>query len=163
MSDTTIAALLRQTGARLIDADGQHDSALIPLQQDGVVFQQMFEYAVADFEAEVGFYASVFGFPTIALTSDYALFKHPEAGYCMSFRKDESLLAATTIGLKLLFMTADIPAAEAHLEEIGLVPDRETRKGSPVQDVIHFSTPAGLAVEIWEDPAPGMHEAQDNS
>lgn len=163
MSSTRITERLRQAGAAAIAADGKHDSIAMPLFQNDVVFQQMFEYPVADFEAEVGFYVEVFGLDNIALTDEYALFTHPQNRWCMSFRKDESAKSATEYGLKLLFMTTDIPAADAHLEQTGLASDREIRKGSPVQDVIHFSTPAGLAVEIWEDPARGMHEVQDES
>lgn len=152
MSSMKTAEQLRQAGAESIALDGKHNQEIIPLDQEDVVFQQMFEYPVEDFEAEVGFYVRVFGFPTIALTNEYALFKHPDKGYCMSFRKAEGAPAGSLQGLKLLFMTTDIPATEAHLEQTTLVPDRDIRKGSPVQDVIHFATPAGLAVEIWEDP-----------
>ena len=142
---------LRTAGAEAIANDGHHEQTLIPLEQEDVVFRQMFEYPVADFEAEVGFYVRVFGLANIALTDDYALFKHPEYEYCVSFRKvDGSTLKDT--GLKLLFMTTDIPAADAHLEQTGLVPEREIRKGSPVQDVIHCKTPGGVAVEIWQMP-----------
>lgn len=143
---------LRATGARAIASDGRHDHKHIPFEQEHVVFRQMFEYTVAHFEVEVGFYVSVFGFPAIALTDDYALFKHPDHGYCISFRKVNDSSDPSHIGLKLLFMTTDIPAADAHLEETGLAADREIRKGSPVQDVIYFSTPAGVAVEIWQMP-----------
>lgn len=142
----------RDAGAKAISKDGKHGHTQIQLQQKDVVFQQMFEYPVSDFEAEVGFYISVFGLPAIAMTDDYALFKHQENGYCISFRKDDSMPQPSTIGLKLLFMTTDIPGADVHLDQTGLVPDRDIRKGSPVQDVIHFSTPSGVAVEIWQMP-----------
>lgn len=157
MSEDQVLEQLRAAGEEAITNDGQHDHTLVPLHQDGVVFKQMFEYPVSDFKAEVGFYVRVFGFMTIALTDDYALFVHPEHGYCISFRKDGDLPSPSTIGLKLLFMTADIDSADVHLEQTNLIPDREIRKGSPVQQVIYFSTPAGVAVEIWEDPvtAPG--------
>lgn len=155
MSDGKTIERMREAGSKAITADGVHEQAVIPLKQDDVVFQQMFEYPVSDFEAEVGFYVSVFGLPAIAMTDDYALFKHPENSYCISFRKSESPPVPSTVGLKLLFMTTDIPGANDHLEQTGFAPDREIRKGSPVQDVIHFSTPAGVAVEIWQMPAEG--------
>jgi predicted enzyme related to lactoylglutathione lyase len=109
----------------------------------------MFEYSVADFEAEVGFYIDVFGSRIIAMIEDYALFTDLDGAYCLSFRK-----AATThlAGLKLLFMTTDIEGAAAHLDNTGMVNDREIRMGSDVQRVVHFSAPSGLAIEIWEDP-----------
>ena len=152
MADDQIRELLRQTGQTAITNDGKHDQDLIPLEQENVVFRQMFEYQVEDFEAELGFYVSVLGLANIALTDEYALFKHPEHEYCISFRKNTSNVTAANTGLKLLFMTTNIPTAVAHLELSGLVPECEIRKGSPVQDVIHFATPAGVAVEIWEDP-----------
>lgn len=149
---------LLTAGIRAIKTEAATGS-LVPLMQDGVVFQQMFEYTVYHFTAEVGFYAEVLGFTPIALTEDYALFTHPDHGYCMSFRLDESAPDQSNTGLKLLFMTSDIPAADAHLEQSHLVPDRTTYKGSPVQDVITFSTPNGVRVEIWEDPSsPGEIE-----
>lgn len=132
--------------------DGGISGDLIPLRQDNVVFRQMFEYSVADFEAEVGFYASVFGFPFIAMTEDYALFNHPDGSFCLSFIKADE---THTNGLKLLFMTTDIPGADEHLGSTGLVDDREIRMGSDVQRVIHFSAPSGLAIEIWEMPTEG--------
>lgn len=144
---------LRNAGLQAIETEAA-TGRLIPLEQNGVVFQQMFEYTVRDFPKEVGFYAEVLGFTPIALTNDYALFTHPQHSYCMSFRLDESAADQSTTGLKLLFMTVNIPTADAHLEQSGLVPDRTIFKGSPVQDVISFSTPSGVAVEIWEDPSP---------
>lgn len=144
---------LRIAGLKAIDTEAA-TGELIPLEQNGVVFQQMFEYTVRDFPEEVGFYAEVLGLTPVALTNDYALFTHPEHRYCMSFRLDESAPDQSTTGLKLLFMTGNIPTANAHLEQTGLVPDRTISKGSPVQDVISFSTPNGVAVEIWEDPSP---------
>jgi predicted enzyme related to lactoylglutathione lyase len=109
----------------------------------------MFEYSVVDFNAEVGFYTDVFGFPTIAMTRDYALFTDPGGAYCLSFRKANS---SHLPGLKLLFMTTDIDSADTHLGNTGIVPDRKITKGSDVQRVIHFSSPSGLAIEIWEMP-----------
>lgn len=144
---------LRAAGVQAI-ASEQATGAQIPLEQDGVVFQQMFEYPVRSFPEEVGFYAEVLGFTPIALTNDYALFTHPRHHYCLSFRLDASAPDPSTIGLKLLFMTRNIPAADAHLEQTGLIPSRTIFKGSPVQDVISFETPSGVAVEIWEDPTP---------
>lgn len=144
--------LLRETGSRAIINDGDCDTTVIPLQQSNVVFRQMFEYPVKDFEAEVGFYLDVFGFPAIALTKDYALFKHPETGDCISFRRNEESPTPIINGLKLLFMTTEISTTDTHLEATGFVPNREIRKGSAVQEVIHLSTPAGVTVEIWQMP-----------
>lgn len=139
---------LRASGRTMIET-GQQSGTLIPLEQSDVVFHQMFEYPVTDFEAEVGFYCKVFGFPMIAMTEDYALFTYPSGAFCLSFRKaSESRIE----GLKMLFMTTDIPAADAHLAATGFVEDRAIRKGSDVQQVIHFTAPSGLAIEIWEMP-----------
>ena len=144
---------LQRAGINTINREGEHDHELIPFQQQDVVFQQMFEYPVSDFLAEIGFYTAVFGLKSIALDGEYALFTHPEHGYCISFRLVNDAPDLHGFGLKLLFMTTDIPGAEAHLDQTGLVPDREIRKGSPVQDVIYFTSPAGVQVEIWEDPS----------
>lgn len=144
---------LREAGRRAIRNEAA-TGELIPLAQDRVVFQQMFEYPVHYFITEVGFYAEVLGLTPIALTTDYALFTHPQHRYCLSFRAAGDAFDQSTTGLKLLFMTADIDRADAHLGESGLVPDREIRPGSTVQRVIHFATPNGVAVEIWEDPSP---------
>ncbi len=146
---TNLAGILRTTGRSIIE-HGSGRGPSIPLQQDGVVFRQMFEYSVADFEAEVGFYAAVFGFSVVAMTEDYALFADPHDGFCLSFRKCDT---SHNAGLKLLFMTRDIDAADNHLGSTGLVDDREIRTGSDVQRVIHFAAPSGLAIEIWEMPA----------
>lgn len=153
------APRLREAGRRAIRNEAA-TGELIPMAQDGVVFQQMFEYPVRDFTAEVGFYAEVLGLTPIALTTDYALFTHPQYRYCLSFRADSDAPSQATTGLKLLFMTADIDAADTHLGESGFLPDREIRSGSPVQRVIHFATPNGVAVEIWEDPDPGAQERE---
>lgn len=139
---------LRSSGRRIIE-NGTGGGPAIPLRQDGVVFRQMFEYSVNDFEAEVGFYATVFGFPIIAMTGDYALFSGPNDAFCLSFRKADSNHVE---GLKLLFMTTDIEAADFHLENTGILEDRDIRMGSDVQRVIHFGAPSGLAIEIWEMP-----------
>lgn len=140
---------LRKIGRQVIDSEYTVNT-LIPLEFESAVFRQMFEYPVSDFEAEVGFYAEVFGFPLIAMTDDYALLTYPNDAFCLSFRKvDESHVT----GLKLLFMTTDIDGVDTHLANTGLVDDRAIRMGSDVQRVIHFSAPSGLAIEIWEMPA----------
>lgn len=142
---------LRAVGRSIIDG-GTGEGNSIPLQQEGVVFRQMFEYSVTDFEAEVGFYTKVFGFPHIAMTEEYALFTDPDSAYCLSFRLADS---TQVTGLKLLFMTTDIDSADIHLGNTGIVPDREIAKGSHVQRVIHCCAPSGLAIEIWEMPSGG--------
>lgn len=52
--------------------------------------------------------------------------------------------------LQLLLATHDLPGADTPLKRTGLVADLEVHKGSPVRDVIHFSTPAWVAVENWQ-------------
>lgn len=147
----------RRVGQEAITNESAEAGNMLPLVQDGVVFRHMLEYPVTDFAAEVGFFASIFGLPSIALTHDYALFTHPEYGYCFSFRKDAHQPLPGSIGLKMLFMTDDIDSADEHLNRTGLVPDKEIRMGSTVQRVIHFATPSGLAIEIWEDPSTDNH------
>jgi len=152
MTDPHILDMFREAGAAAILGDERHAPEMLRLEQDGVVFRQMFEYPVADFTAEVGFYALVFGLPTIALTDAYALFAHPDGAYCLSFRKDEQLPSPSVIRLKLLFMTTDVEGTIAQLQQSPVAPELEVRTGSPVQRVVHFSTPAGVAIEIWECP-----------
>jgi hypothetical protein len=153
MTDRNILDTFRAAGATAIRGGARHEHAMLHLAQDGVVFRQMFEYPVTNFSAEVGFFTMVFGLPTLALTDDYALFAHPEGAYCLSFRKDDTLPSPSAIGLKLLFMTTDIEGTKAQLQRSELVPDLAIREGTTVQRVIHFTTPAGVAIEIWECPA----------
>ncbi len=152
MTDPRSLDQFREAGAAAIRFDGRHPHAPLRLEQDGVVFRQMFEYPVTDFTAEVGFFTLVFGLQTIALTDHYALFTHPDGAYCLSFRRDEALPSPSVIGLKLLFMTTDIDGTSAQLQRSGVVPDLEIRAGTTVQRVIHVATPAGVAIEIWECP-----------
>ena len=151
MTDQRLIDHFRKSGVETI-ATERVTGQLIPLAQDGVVFRQMFEFAVADFEVEVGFYSAVFGFPFIALTNDYALFTTPGNDFHVSFRLATDGDATVMRGLKLLFMTADLNAAESHLRGTGLVDDLHVKAGSPVQQVLHLSTPVGLPIEIWEFP-----------
>ncbi len=55
-------------------------------------------------------------------------------------------------------MTADFDAAESHLRDHGhnhdLVTVGPVRAGSPIQRVLDVITPAGLDIELWEDPFP---------
>ena len=104
MTDPRSLDQFREAGAAAIRFDGRHPHAPLRLEQDGVVFRQMFEYPVTDFTAEVGFFTLVFGLQTIALTDHYALFTHPDGAYCLSFRRDEALPSPSVIGLKLLFI-----------------------------------------------------------
>ncbi len=151
MTDTQAIERFRKSGIETI-ATEEVTGRLIPLSQDGVVFRQMFEYAVSDFEVEVGFYSAVFGFPFIALTNDYALFTTPGNDFHVSFRLADDGGHTSMTGLKLLFMTSKLNAAEAHLRGTGLVDDLQVKAGSSVQQVLHLSTPAGLPIEIWEFP-----------
>ena len=159
MPDIDVRHIFRERGASTI-ATGEPTGAPIPLDQAGVVFRQMFEYAVVDFEAEVGFFSEDFGFDAIAMTPDYVLFTPPTGDFHFSIRlADDQHRVSSFDGFKLLYMTADFDAAEAHVRESGLVRDAEVRKGSPVQRVLHLSTPAGLPIELWEDPTPNRDEA----
>lgn len=54
--------------------------------------------------------------------------------------------------LQLLLATHDLPGADIHVMRTGLVADLEIHKRSPERDVIHFSTPAWVAVENWQMP-----------
>lgn len=144
-----------QERGRQTIATAQPTGSLIPLDLDGVVFRQMFEYAVDEYETEVGFYSEVFGFSVIAMTSDYALYTTPANEFHFSIRAaDEHHAASKFDGLKLLFMTADFATAEAHIRGSGLIKDAEVREGSPSQRVLYMTSPAGLSIEIWEDPSP---------
>lgn len=143
----------KERGSQTISTD-QPTGRLIPLDLDGVVFRQMFEYAVVEFETEVGFFSEVFGFSVVAITSGYALFTTPVNDFHVSFTAaDEQHAASTFDGFKLLFMSADFASAEAHIRSSGLV-DAEVRNGSPSQRVLYMTSPAGLPIEIWEDPSP---------
>ncbi len=159
MPDIDPRRTFRERGAETI-ATGEPTGKLIPLDQDGIVFKQMFEYAVVDFESEVGFFSEIFGFDAIAMTSDYALFTPPTGDFHFSIRlADEHHRASAFDGFKLLFMTAGFASAEAHVRESGLVSDAEVREGSSSQRVLHFTSPAGLPIELWEDPTPNRHQA----
>jgi predicted enzyme related to lactoylglutathione lyase len=153
MTDRNILDTFRAAGATAIRGGARNELVMLRMEQDGVVFRQMFEYPVTDFSAEVGFFTLVFGLSTLALTDEYALFAHPDGAYCLSFRKDDTLPSPSVIGLKLLFMTTDIDGTNAQLQRSGFVPDLAIREGTPVQRVIHFTTPAGVVIEIWECPS----------
>ncbi len=160
MTESDIRQIFQERGASTI-ATSEPTGTPIPLDLDDIVFKQMFEYAVVDFAAEVGFFSEVFGFGSIAMTADYALFTPPTGDFHFSIRlADDQHLASSFDGLKLLFMTADFDAAESHIRDNGLVPDAEVRPGSPVQRVLHFATPAGLPIEIWEDPTPKQRRGE---
>ncbi len=51
-------------------------------------------------------------------------------------------------------MTAEIEATRQHLASSNLVPDLTETKGSPVQRVLHLTSPSGLPIDVWEDPTP---------
>ncbi|MGB3329451.1 MAG: hypothetical protein WBA46_10885 [Thermomicrobiales bacterium] len=133
-------------------AGERREAAAIPLALDGVVFRQMFEYPVADFASEAGFFLDVFGFGTIALSEDYALFTDAENAFFLSFRKVDA--PQPLDALKLLFMTNDLDAAMRHLAGTRIGTSVRIGEGSPSQRVAYLATPAGLPVEIWEDPRP---------
>lgn len=128
----------------------------IPLAFDGVVFRQTFEYAVADFLGEAGFYVEVFGLSIIAFSDDYALFTPAGHDYFVAVRNaGDDFPLARLDGIRMCLMTGDFESAESHLRDHPLAPASAVRMGSPVQRVLDITTPAGLAIEIWEDPAPG--------
>ncbi len=152
MPSTSANLTFKDRGQKTISTE-QATGALIPLDLDGVVFRQMFEYAVIDYEIEVGFFSEIFGFSVIAMTQDYALFTTPAGDFHFSLRAAGKHDTASRFdGLKLLFMTADFASAEAHIHASGLIEDAEVRNGSPSQRVLYFTSPAGLPIEIWEDP-----------
>ncbi len=127
----------------------------IPLETEGVVFRQTFEYTVVDFEAEAGFFLDVFGLQTVALSHDYALFTTNGNDFHISFWRASAERQATVMsGLRLLLMTANIDSARTHLTDGRRVPDLHESMGSPVQRVLHLTSPCGLPIDIWEDPSP---------
>lgn len=148
MNDT-----LEQRGMQTI-ATAQPTGNFISLELDGVVFRQMFEYAVVDFVREVGFFSEVFGFSIVAMTSGYALFTTPGGDFHFSFRLADELQLTQIQGIKLLFMTGNLDSAESHFRATGLIADLAVREGSPSQRVLHLNSPAGLPIETWEDPSP---------
>jgi len=154
MPNTSAHQIFKKRGMQTI-ATEQPTGALIPFDFNGVVFRQMFEYAVVEFKTEVGFFSEVFGFNAIAMGPDYALFTTPTSDFHFSIRRaDEQHAAGNLQGIKLLFMTADFASAEARIRESGLVDDAAVGKGSPSQRVVSLASPAGLPIEIWEDPFP---------
>lgn len=142
---------MRAAGQHAIEVE-EVESEALPWQFAGTVFRCAWEYPVHDFEAEVGFYLDVLGFSTIALDSEYALFTTPGQDLTFACRRDEHASRDYT-GHILCFMTKDIGRfAEALEMRIGA--GAVTRvTGSPVQTVLRMKSPAGLQVDIWEDPS----------
>lgn len=140
----------RAIGGRAIKEGGAEVSPL-PWNFTNTVFRCAWEYPVADFEAEVGFYLHALGFSTLALDHEYALFTTPDNDLTFACRRREDGNSDYR-GHILCFMTRDIQSLAESLEarlEQGLV----TRvAGSPVQTVLRIESPAGLQIDIWEFP-----------
>jgi predicted enzyme related to lactoylglutathione lyase len=131
---------------------GSAASTPLPWNFNDTVFRCAWEYPVADFEAEVGFYLEALGFTTIALDGEYALFTMPEGDLTFACRRHAGA-TPDYAGHVLCFMTKDIKEFAGALEaRVGK--DAVTRiAGSPVQTVLRISSPAGLQIDIWELPS----------
>ena len=68
---------------------GSAASTSLPWNFNDTVFRCAWEYPVADFEAEVGFYLEALGFTTIALDGEYALFTTLEGDLTFACRRAE--------------------------------------------------------------------------
>lgn len=145
MNDTWRAA-----GAQAI-ADPEGERKPLPWSFDNTVFRCAWEYPVTDFETEIGFWIEGMGFSTIALDDEYALFTSLEHDFTFACRRRTP--GADLTGHVLCFMTKDIETLAQQLED--RLPDGfvSRRAGSPVQTVLGLRTPAGLQVDIWEDPS----------
>jgi hypothetical protein len=135
------------------DAIAREEESTSPLPWNftDTVFRCAWEYPVADFEAEVGFYLDVLGFTTIALDNEYALFTSPAADLTFACRRHDQARHDYT-GHILCFMTKDIESLAGALA--ARIPENAFTRlaGSPVQTVIRITSPAGLQIDIWEDP-----------
>jgi hypothetical protein len=130
---------------------GSADVEPLPWIFQQTVFRCAWEYPVVGFEAEVGFYLDALGFTTIALDHDYALFTTPEEDFTFACRRHHGPNHDLT-GHVLCFMTNNVETfAEAIVRRVpeGAVTRRD---GSPVQTVLGLQSPAGLQIDIWEDP-----------
>ncbi|MEJ7839638.1 MAG: hypothetical protein WKF81_12530 [Thermomicrobiales bacterium] len=120
---------------------------------DSTPFRHTFEYSVTEFETEVGFYSSIFGFETVALDDSYALFTSPQRDFWLSIRRASvESPESNPSGLFLMFMSHNFPIVRDHLERVGaglVIADRVEPGGLRVSK---FLSPAGLAIELWEDP-----------
>jgi hypothetical protein len=123
----------------------------LPWDFHDTVFRCAWEYTVADFEAEVGFHLAVLGLATIAVDEVYALFTTSGGEIQFACRRADGP-ASSLDGHRLTLMTRDIErlatalSARLPLERIG------RSAGSPVRTVITVTTPAGLTIDVWEDP-----------
>lgn len=123
----------------------------LPWDFHDTVFRCAWEYTVADFEAEVGFHLAVLGLEAIAVDDTYALFSTSGGEIQFACRRADGP-AASLDGHRLTLMTRNIErfatALSARLPPEGL----GRSAGSPVQTVITATTPAGLTIDVWEDP-----------
>lgn len=147
----TAVERMRTIGKHAI-ALGGRESEPLPWNFTDTVFRCAWEYPVADFEAEVGFYLDVLGFNALALDDGYALFTTADEDLTFACRRSEHARRDYS-GHILCFMTKDIELFAESLEtRVGA--HAITRiTGSPVQTVLRIASPAGLQIDIWEFPA----------
>jgi hypothetical protein len=133
-------------------ANGGRPSSPLPWNFADTVFRCAWEYPVTDFEAEVGFYLDVLGFTSIALDNEYALFTTPTADLTFACRRHDRE-SHDYAGHILCFMTKDIESLAESLA--ARIPENAITRlaGSPVQTVLRIASPAGLQIDIWEDPS----------
>jgi predicted enzyme related to lactoylglutathione lyase len=146
----TMIEQLRAIGKHAI-RHGDDGSTPLPWDFTDTVFRCAWEYPVADFDAEVGFYLNVLGLSTIALDEEYALFTTPEEDLTFACRRHDQG-NHTYSGHILCFMTRDIDSFAESLEERVGANEITRFAGSPVQTVLRITSPAGLQIDIWEFP-----------
>jgi hypothetical protein len=126
----------------------------------GKSWKQSFEYRVADFPAEVGFFTDLLGFPVKAIGPDYAMFTSPDESF--HFSVSPSLPDGQSTppeGVSMQFMVSNIIETTDELESRGVVFERAP---SPVESGSslysgYFRTPNGICIDLWgevERPTP---------
>jgi hypothetical protein len=150
-SNVTTIDTYRAIGSEAIQEAG---TAVTPLPWNftSTVFRCAWEYPVADFEAEVGFYLQTLGFSTLALDGEYALFTTPENDLTFACRRHRSR-DTDYRGHILCFMTRDLETFAASLEDRVGEGSVQRVDGSTVQTVLRVFSPAGLRIDIWEFPS----------
>jgi catechol 2,3-dioxygenase-like lactoylglutathione lyase family enzyme len=141
----------RDVGTRAIEKGGAETQPL-PWNFSGTVFRCAWEYPVADFEAEVGFYVDALGFTPLAIDHEYALFATPGNDLTFACRRHGDGNGDYS-GHILCFMTRDIGAFTTALEARVGSGAIQRLDGSPVQTVLRLLSPAGLQLDIWEFPS----------
>ena len=139
----------RAIGSQAIRNGSAHATPL-PWSFQDTVFRCAWEYPVADFESEVGFYIDTIGLTTIVLDDSYALFTTPDANLTFACRRSADRHELS--GHVLCFMTKEIEVFAQALA--ARLPDGAVtrRMGPSVQPVLGIRSPAGLQINIWEDP-----------